>query len=87
GLVYVCLFTMLGNYYGAEKIQNFLGFMIPIVTFFGASAPLVGGIIKDKTGSYNSAFIGTIIIAAIGFISLFFASPPVKKQATQDQAR
>jgi cyanate permease len=61
--------------------------MIPIVTFFGASAPLVGGIIKDKTGSYNSAFIGTIIIAAIGFISLFFASPPVKKQATQDQAR
>jgi MFS family permease len=78
GLVYVCLFTMLGNYYGAEKIQNFLGFMIPIVTLFGASAPLVGGVIKDKTGSYSTAFIGTVVIAAIGFISLFFAKPPKK---------
>ncbi|HLP60225.1 MAG TPA: MFS transporter [Candidatus Deferrimicrobium sp.] len=80
GLVYVCLFTMLGNYYGAGKIQNFLGFMIPIITLFGASAPLVGGIIKDKTGSYTGAFIGTIVIAAIGFISLFFASPPKKNK-------
>lgn len=80
GLVYVCLFTMLGNYYGADKIQNFLGFMIPIITLFGASAPLVGGIIKDKTGSYTGAFIGTIVIAAIGFISLFFASPPKKNK-------
>lgn len=78
GLVYVCLFTMLGNYYGAEKIQNFLGFMIPIVTLFGASAPLIGGIVKDKTGSYTGAFIGTVVIAVIGFISLFFASPPIK---------
>ncbi len=78
GLVYVCLFTMLGNYYGADRIQNFLGFMIPIITLFGASAPLVGGLIKDKTGSYTAAFIGAVVIAAIGFISLFFASPPVK---------
>jgi len=78
GLVYVCLFTMLGNYYGAEKIQNFLGFMIPIITLFGASAPFLGGVIKDKTGSYTAAFIGAVVIAAIGFISLFFASPPKK---------
>jgi sugar phosphate permease len=78
GLVYVCLFTMLGNYYGAERIQNFLGFMIPIITLFGASAPFVAGIIKDRTGSYAAAFIGTAVIAAVGAIFLFFASPPVK---------
>ncbi|MGE5343673.1 MAG: CynX/NimT family MFS transporter [Candidatus Omnitrophota bacterium] len=80
GLVYVCLFTMLGNYFGTVNIRSFLGFLIPIVTLFGASAPLVGGIIKDRTGSYAMALTGTVVIAAVGSLLLFFARPPIKKQ-------
>ncbi len=79
GLVYVCLFAMLGNYYGAGNIQNFLGFLIPIVTLFGAGAPFVGGIIKDQLGSYNPAFIGTAVIAAITALLQLFAVPPQKR--------
>jgi MFS family permease len=78
GLVYVCLFAMLGNYYGAANIQNFLGFLIPIVTLFGAGAPFVGGMIKDQLGSYNLAFIGTAIIAAIAALLQLLARPPQK---------
>ena len=79
GLVYVCLFAMLGNYYGAANIQNFLGFLIPIVTLFGAGAPFVGGIIKDQMGSYNPAFIGTAVIAAVAALAQWLAVPPQKR--------
>ncbi len=79
GMVYVCLFAMLGNYYGARNIQNFLGFLIPIVTLFGAGAPFVGGMIKDQFGSYNPAFIGAASIAAIAALLQLFAAPPKRK--------
>lgn len=79
GLVYVCLFAMLGNYYGAGNIQNFLGFLIPVVTLFGAGAPFVGGIIKDQMGSYNPAFIGTAVIAAVAALAQWLAVPPQKR--------
>jgi MFS family permease len=78
GLVYVCLFTMLGNYFGAGRIRSFLGFLIPIVTLFGAAGPQLGGIIKDLTGGYSPAIIGVAVIAALAAFSMFFALPPVK---------
>ncbi len=79
GLVYVCLFTMLGNYFGAERIRSFLGFMIPIVTLFGAIGPQLGGIIKDLTGGYTPAIIGVAVLAALAAFTMFFALPPIKR--------
>lgn len=85
GLVYVCLFTMLGNYFGTANIRSFLGFMIPIVTLFGAMGPTLGGIIKDKTGNYDMAFIIAIVITAVGAFALLFGKPPVKKILTANE--
>jgi len=79
GLVYVCLFTMLGNYFGVERIRSFLGFLIPIVTIFGAAGPQLGGIVKDFTGHYSIAVIIVVIIAVLGALSMLFALPPQKK--------
>jgi hypothetical protein len=73
------VFTVPGNYYGVEHIRSFLGFLIPVVTLFGAVGPQVGGIIKDRTGSYSIALVGIAVIAAIGAFSMFFAVPPKKK--------
>ncbi|MGE5342600.1 MAG: MFS transporter [Candidatus Omnitrophota bacterium] len=78
GLVNVCLFTLLGNYFGSEKIRDFLGISALVFTLLGAAAPLAGGISKDYMGSYSAALIGAAGIAAIGAISLIFAFPPVK---------
>jgi MFS family permease len=81
GLVYVCLFTILGNYYGSKTIQNFLGLLIPIVTLFGAASPLIAGLIKDQTGSYMIAFIGAAVGCILGILAILSIQPPQKAKA------
>lgn len=80
GFVYVCLFTMLANYYGSGSIRSFLGLMLPIVTVFGAAGPALGGMLKDHTGSYSAPLLSAVALAIIGFVALIFATPPIEKK-------
>jgi hypothetical protein len=43
--------------------------------------PLLVGGVKDSIGSYVPAFLGMVILAAVGAVTVFLALPPTAKAA------
>jgi hypothetical protein len=76
GAVYVSLFTLLANTFGSAHIAKILGCVLPTITFFGALAAFLGGMVKDALGSYTPAFAAAALIALIGAVIALFCTSP-----------
>jgi MFS family permease len=79
GAAYICLPTMLGNYYGAKVFASINGIAYLIVAIIELSATPLAGFLYDMQGSYFTVlligWIGTII--ALAFMLL--CKPPKPK--------
>ncbi len=81
GGAYVCMATILGNYYGADSFASLMGLIFPIIFLVAALGPYLTGLVYDLRGSYVEAFIGLTVLAFVGVIGGLLATPPVVKQA------
>jgi len=84
GLSYIIGSSMLADYYGAKAFSTILGVLAPVFTVIGSFGPITAGYIYDKTGSYNIAFNGLIVMLVLGSIIILFAKIPVKKHIVFD---
>lgn len=78
GTLLVMMPSLLGNYFGPSNYASLMGVLGPLITICGAIIPVGGGIIADKTGSYDLAFIIISLIIVFGIISAFLSKPPQK---------
>ncbi len=79
GACLVLIPAMLGNYYGPDSFPKIMGFMAPFLITFDTAVPVGAGIIADKTGSYDIAFIVLLIFIALGIAGAALCKPPSKK--------
>ncbi len=78
GASYVCMITLIGNYFGVNSYARIAGLLFPIATVLAAFSPILAGVAYDRLGSYQSAFYVVMIIALLGAITMPFATPPEK---------
>jgi MFS family permease len=76
GASYVCMITLVGNYFGVKSYAQIMGLLIPIGTVLAAFSPVLAGIAYDKYGSYEIAFHTAMAIALLGTLVMPFAAPP-----------
>ncbi|MBT3311645.1 MAG: MFS transporter [Desulfobacterales bacterium] len=69
--------AIIGNYFGAESFAKIYGFMSPIIVSITAFVPFAAGIIADRTGSYDLAFITISVVVFFSFLSALMLKPPV----------
>lgn len=79
GVAYVCLPTMLGNYYGAKVFASINGIAYAVVAIIELSATPLAGFLYDIQGSYFTVLLIGWIGAAIAFISMMLCKPPEPK--------
>jgi MFS family permease len=77
GAAYVCMATIVGNYFGAQAFASIMGTIFPIIFLAAALGPFLAGFIYDNQGSYDNAFIGLTALAFIGAITVLIAKPPL----------
>jgi MFS family permease len=76
GASYVCMITLVGNYFGVKSYAQIMGLLIPMGTVLAALSPVLAGIAYDKYGSYEIAFHVAMAIALLGTLIMPFAAPP-----------
>ncbi|MDY6843620.1 MAG: MFS transporter [Thermodesulfobacteriota bacterium] len=79
GTILVLVTALVGNYFGREAFPTVMGFVMPFLVAIGALVPVGAGIIADKFGSYDLAFMIIIAVMMLGFILSFFMKPPTPK--------
>jgi MFS family permease len=70
--------AIIGNYFGPSAFAPITGFLSPVMILIGAPVPVVAGIIYDRFGSYDIAFI---YVVAFSFVTALVATalfPPKK---------
>lgn len=81
GWTFVCLNTMVGNFYGPVAFPKVNGMILLISALACSPAGLVGGKLFDMFKSYTPAFELNVGICVIGIIALIFATMPQPKGA------
>lgn len=81
GWTFVCLNTMVGNFYGPVAFPKINGMILLISALACSPAGLVGGKLFDMFKSYTPAFELNVGICIIGIIALIFATMPQPKEA------
>jgi len=76
GVAYICILTILGNYFGSGSVATMLGILFPVGTVFGATSPIVAGIIRDHFGSYFIAFVGAAACSGVAALVTLLLKPP-----------
>ena len=76
GASYVCMITLMGNYFGVQAYPSIAGIVFPISTLVGALAPVMAGRLYDAQGSYDQAFVIAMVLSLLGAALIFFARPP-----------
>ena len=72
--------AIIGNYFGPSAFAPITGFLSPVMILIGAPVPVVAGIIYDRFGSYDIAFI---YVVAFSFVTALLATtlvPPKKAE-------
>lgn len=76
GASYVCMITLVGNYFGVNSYAQIMGFLYPAATLLAALSPILAGIVYDRIGSYEIAFYCAMLIALLGTVLMPVATPP-----------
>jgi MFS family permease len=78
GASLVCMITLTGNYFGTDAYPKIMGWLLSISTVLAAISPILAGIAYDRSGSYEPAFYGAMLITFLGALLMPFATPPKK---------
>jgi len=80
GCTFVCLNTVVGNFFGSKSYAKINGTIFLLSTIVATFSAFLGGRIFDVWKSYNPAFALNIVIVLIGIGALSLAHPPVHKK-------
>lgn len=80
GAAYVCIPTIMGNYWGPEAFPGISGVMSPIGMLIQGSAAPLAGLLYDLQGTYLTILVVSWLAVAIGFVAMLFCLPPEKKE-------
>lgn len=87
GWNYGAMFTLFPatclSYYGASAQGSNYGLLFTAFGLAGLLGPLVGGMLKDSTGSYSAPFIVGGVTVIVSVIITAFISPPERKTVYQ----
>jgi MFS family permease len=72
--------AMIGNYFGPSAFAPITGFLSPLMIVIGAPVPFVAGIIYDRFGSYDIAFVYVVVLIFATALLSSALVPPKKKQ-------
>jgi OFA family oxalate/formate antiporter-like MFS transporter len=83
GWNYGAMFTLFpatsGQFFGMKAQASNYGLLFTAWGLAGFAGPMVGGWLKDATGSYYTPFLCAAALCALGTIILFTTKPPEKK--------
>jgi MFS family permease len=80
GLTYICLPTIIGNYWGASAFAGIRGIDSPIELAFAAIVAPVAGFFYDLQGSYLTVLIISLIAGVVGLVAILLCTPPKPKE-------
>ena len=63
GIAVVSLAALMANYFGKNSYGSLVAAQMLTVTLIAGMGPIVAGRIQDMTGSYNTVFMGYIVLA------------------------
>jgi MFS family permease len=90
GSVMLATMNIFPNYFGLSAYPKIMGFARLFWAFVGGAGAPLAGFVRDRTGSYMSAFQVVIAVLAAGLAFLIFAKAPVhpslKKEAQTTEA-
>jgi sugar phosphate permease len=72
--------AIIGNYFGASAFAPITGFMSPVMILIGAPVPVVAGLIYDRFGSYDIAFVYVVVLTLITALLATALVPPKKAE-------
>jgi MFS transporter, OFA family, oxalate/formate antiporter len=67
------------EYFGLKAHGSIMGTFYCCAMCGAACGPLIAGRVYDVTGSYFWAFIGCIVVGAVGFAAVYFTRPLLRK--------
>lgn len=76
GAAYVCLPTILGNYFGARAFASINGIAYPLVATIQSGATPAAGFLYDIQGSYFTILLVGWVGTIIAFIAMLLCRPP-----------
>jgi MFS family permease len=80
GLTYICLPTIIGNYWGASAFAGIRGIDSPIELSFSAAVAPVAGFLFDLQGSYFAVMAISLIAGVVGLVSILLCTPPKPRE-------
>lgn len=80
GAAYICIPTIVGNYWGPEAFARTSGLIAPIGMFLPVMAAPLAGFLYDLQGSYFTVMVISWVAAAIGFVAILLCVPPKPKE-------
>jgi MFS family permease len=80
GLTFICLPTMIGNYWGAGAFTGIRGIDSPIELAFAAIVAPVAGFFYDLQGSYLTVLVISLIAGVVGLVAILLCTPPKPKE-------
>ncbi|MFC1895408.1 MFS transporter [Thermodesulfobacteriota bacterium] len=81
GSAYICLPTIIGNYYGPEAFAPINGVIVPIMVLSHAAAAPLAGFIYDAQGSYFTVMLICWSAVVVAIAAMFFCTPPEVREA------
>ena len=79
GLTYICLPTIIGNYWGASAFAGIRAIDSPIELAFAAMIAPLAGFLFDLQGSYLMILVISLILGVIGLVAILMCTPPRHK--------
>ena len=76
GASYICVPTMIGNYWGPEAFAGISGLISPAIMVFEAAAAPLAGFLYDIQGSYIVVMVISWIGAAVSLVAILLCKPP-----------
>jgi len=86
GLTYICLPTMIGNYFGTSAFAGIRAIDSPIELVFAAAIAPIAGFLFDLQGSYLTILVVSLVLGVIGFVAILMCAPPVHKSLKKSDA-
>jgi len=87
GLTYICLPTIIGNYWGTTAFAGIRGVDSPIELAFAAIVAPVAGFFYDLQGSYLMVLVISLIAGVVGLVAILLCTPPKPKEVISKAER
>jgi MFS family permease len=80
GLTYICLPTIIGNYWGASAFAGIRGIDSPIELTFAAITAPIAGFFYDLQGTYLTVLVVSLMAGLVGLVAILLCTPPKPKE-------